>query len=75
MLVTHGENKCEKDSISHLPSNLCFRKSKRAFCIMSVTFAEVKKIEQGGLTGRKRSQKVRKEVSRRILPTINTFYR
>lgn len=29
--------------MSHLPSNLCFRKSKRAFCIMSVTFAEVRK--------------------------------
>lgn len=22
----------------HLPSNLCFKKSKRAFCIMSVTW-------------------------------------
>jgi len=55
-LVIHGK-KHGKDSISHLPSNLCFRKSKRAFCIMSVTFAEVRKIEQRGMTGRKRSQK------------------
>lgn len=29
-------------SLTHLPSNLCLRKSKRAFCIMSVTW-QVKK--------------------------------
>jgi len=38
--------------IDILPSNLCFRKSKRAFCIMSVTLAEVRKKEWGKHTQR-----------------------
>lgn len=46
--------------MSHLPSNLCFRKSKRAFCIMSVTFAEVRKTEWGKHTQREREVKSKK---------------
>lgn len=47
--------------MSHLPSNLCFRKSKRAFCIMSVTFAEVRKREWGKHTQRQREREVKGE--------------
>lgn len=54
----------EKDRVSHLPSNLCFRKSKRAFCIMSVTLAEGRRLSRG-MDRERKKPKGRREVSRR----------
>lgn len=33
-----GMTLCVTDTVAHLPSNRCFRKSNSAFCIISVTY-------------------------------------
>lgn len=52
----------KKNFNPHLPSNLCFRKSNRAFCIMSVTLSWMRKSEERRLTTERKKPKVRKEV-------------